>query len=106
MNRYKAMLHGENFLLDLGDGIAKHGFYTPRYTNAESEVDADQAFIDEFRASSKADELRKGMKNPVDDPPKITIEEISECPQDEDFEDGVLPGLAFYSDDDEQEESN
>ena len=105
MNRYKSMLHGENFLIDLGDGIAKHGFYTHRYTNAESEAHADQAFIDEFRASAKADDLRKSMKNTADDPPRISIEDLSECPQDEDFDDGVIPGLAFYSEDDTQEES-
>ena len=58
MTRYKAMLHGENFLIDLGEGLAMHGFYTSRYTNAESESEADQAFIDEFRASPKAQDLR------------------------------------------------
>ena len=105
MNRYKSMLHGENFLMDLGDGIAKHGFYTHRYTNAESEAHADQAFIDEFRASAKADDLRKNMKNTADDPPRVSIEDLSKCPQDEDFDDGVIPGLAFYSEDDAQEES-
>jgi hypothetical protein len=104
MTRYKALLHGKNFLIDLGKGLSKHGFYTPRYTNAESESEADQAFIDEFRASSKAQNLRESMMNSSDDPPRITIEEICPCPDDEDFESGVAPGLAFYSEDEDAAE--
>lgn len=93
------MLHGENFLIDIGDGEAKHGFYSARYVNADNPNHADQVFIDEFRASDKSDELRNLMKNLPDDLPLVTVEEITEYPLDADFENGIIPGLAFYLED-------
>ncbi len=75
MKKYKIMLNGQNFNLDLGEGLARHGFYTTRYANATSKSAAENIAIESIR---KRDDINRRLKNQEIDPPIIYAEEIVE----------------------------
>lgn len=69
------MLNGQNFNLDPGEGLARHGFYTTRYANATSKSAAENIAIESIR---KRDDITRRLKNEKIDPPIIYAEEIVE----------------------------
>jgi len=83
------MLNGQNFYLDLGEGLARHGFYTTRYTHANSKPEAELVAIESVR---KRDDIR--LKNEQNDPPMLYAEEIVEI--DSIDEDAPEPELTWF----------
>ena len=75
MKKYKVLVRGENFLINLDGVNQKMGFYTTRFVEAENEVAAEYAVMDILRSDPK---LVKGVLNEKSDPPMMYAEEIEE----------------------------
>ena len=69
------MLNGQNFNLDIGEGLARYGFYTTIYANATSKSAAENMAVVSIE---KRDEIKLRVKNEKNDPPMIYAEEIVE----------------------------
>jgi hypothetical protein len=91
MKPYKVMLNGQNFYLNLGEGLAKHGFYTTRFVNANSKSEAELMVIESIR---KKDDIKKRLKNDINDPPMLYAEEIVEIASID--ETAPEPGLTWF----------
>ena len=89
MKKYRIMLQGSGLLLDMGNGPARHGFFTTRYVEAESPEQAEVAAADLVR---KDGELRSAILNEKTDPPKIYSVEVVEL---ESFEAIDVPGTGY-----------
>lgn len=92
MKKYKVLVRGENFLINLDGVKQKVGFYTTRFIEARDEEDAENAVMEMLRADPK---LIKGVLNEKSDSPIMYAEEIEEL---ESFEGCPVPGggFAFY----------
>jgi hypothetical protein len=75
MKKYKVMLNGQNFVLDLEQGLARHGFYTTRYVYANSKAEAELVAVESVR---KRADIMRILKNDRNDPPILYAEEIDE----------------------------
>lgn len=95
MPKFRILIRGENFHFRDGesDGIAPFGFYVQAFAEAESAAAAELAGVELVRASPR---LREGVLNPVDDRPRMFVEEseaLTDWPAD-----CALPlsGFSFY----------
>ena len=77
------MLNGQNFVIDLGEGQAKYGFYTTRYADANTKAEAEDIVIASINNRS---DIKKNIKNENNDPPMLYAEEIVEVAAVEDDE--------------------
>jgi len=75
MKKYKVMLNGQNFVIDLGEGQARHGFYTTRYVDANTKAEAEDIVIASINNRS---DIKENIKNESNDPPMLYAEEIVE----------------------------
>jgi CO dehydrogenase/acetyl-CoA synthase gamma subunit (corrinoid Fe-S protein) len=94
MKKYRVLIRGENFLINLDGVNQKVGFYTTRFVEAGNEAAAEHAAMDVLRGDP---ELVKGVLNEKVDPPMMYAEEVEEL---ESFE-GLRvagTGFAFYPD--------
>jgi hypothetical protein len=73
MKNYRILLNGKNFLLDLGEGLRKHGFYTTYFVSANNEEEAELMAVNSVR---KRDGIKQVIKNEQNDPPMLYAEEI------------------------------
>jgi hypothetical protein len=89
MSKYKVMLEGKNFLLNLEGSTRKYGFYVTRYVEAN---DPEQAELNAVKIIREDRELRKSVKNDRSDPPMIYLESIDELNS---FEGIHVPGTGF-----------
>ena len=99
MKKYKALIRGENFLINFDGKKQRLGFYTTVFVEAENEDDAEQRSIGLLRTDSK---LRESTLNRKADPPTMYVEEIEEV---ESF-DGLTPprtGFSFFYNGEESE---
>ena len=96
MPRYRVLLHGRNFRVKMEGKWQKQGFYTRRFADAPDSMLAAQVAMEEFRHTKKYQDLVEISLNGADDPSELCAEEIEEVHPDARF-DGVLPGLALYS---------
>ena len=85
------MLNGQNFVIDLGEGQAKYGFYTTRYANANTKAEAEIIAIESIR---KISDIKQNIKNEKNDPPILYAEEIEEIEVIEDNE--QEQGLSWF----------
>ena len=46
---YRVMIRGENFFLDLNEGVKRYGFYTPRFVEAHDPEDAERQAVERIR---------------------------------------------------------
>ena len=102
MKKYRVMLNGRNFLIEMDGKVGKFGFYQAFFLEAGSATKAENAAVQIVRASP---DLKTGVRNSKDDPPTIHlegIEEIQEFPKDT----RPLTGRAWYSEDEEEKTSN
>jgi len=93
VNKYKALVRGQNFLLNNNGKVGRFGFYATRFVDAGSEADAEEKAIATLRDDPA---LRDAVLNEKSDPPIMFVEDISQL----DSFDGLnLPGtgLSFYS---------
>lgn len=94
MKKFRVLVRGENFLINVDGVEQKHGFYTTRYIEAQDEEAAEYAVMDILRGDPK---LAKGVLNDKSDPPMMYAEELEEI---ESFAGLPSPktGFAFYPD--------
>jgi hypothetical protein len=100
MPRYRLLIRGQNLLIDFGDGFEKSSFYTPRYVDAIDQVLAESTALEDFFHSEKYHNLISEIENTIEDRPQFTVEDIEECDDNEDFDNGIVPGMAFYTEED------
>jgi hypothetical protein len=73
MRKYRVVLNGANFLLQIGDSPERHGFYTTRYLEAENPEAAELVALELVRTDEK---LRGSTMNERTDSPMIYLDEI------------------------------
>lgn len=49
MNKYRVLLNGRNFLLEMGDRVASHGLYTTRFVEANTPDEAELKAVNSIR---------------------------------------------------------
>jgi hypothetical protein len=86
---YRVNIHGKNFLIEMDGVIDKWGFYTFRDVMAANPEDAEFAAIQMLREHQR---LRGIIKNSVDDPPMMHLEELTEI----EVPNPIEPGLTWY----------
>jgi hypothetical protein len=95
MPRYRVIIHGRNFRLNLDGKWEKFGFYTPRFADAPDPVLAEQVALEDFRQSAKYLDLMARSLNSADDQPVLGGEDIAEVSAHQDS--GKDPaGLALH----------
>ncbi|OZG72614.1 hypothetical protein BTA51_13880 [Hahella sp. CCB-MM4] len=75
MNKYKVLLNGQNFLVELEGKIGRFGFLSNIFVEAENENDAEQKAVEMLRQNKT---LSYSVKNERENPPMIYAEEIIE----------------------------
>lgn len=93
MPKWRVLLNGQNFLMDVDGQLTKLGFYANRYVEAESSELAELAAVQCVRE----DETFDSVRNEKSDSPMIFAEEIEEIMPDSDETAGA--GYTFYQDD-------
>lgn len=95
MKKYKVMINGQNFHIEVDGKIQKLGFYTTKWVEAQNPKDAELKAVDLVRQD---DFFKVSVRNPHDNTPMIYLKELSEV---ENFDGVNLPGAgyAFYPDD-------
>ncbi len=84
-------------MIDLGEGLAKHGFYATRYIEASDPIDGEMKAVESVRAW---EEIKPLLKNNEDDPPMIYRKEIVELVSFEGINRGVEKGASWYKEKD------
>jgi hypothetical protein len=92
VKKYKVMIEGANFLIELDDATTKHGFFTTRFVEAEDEEAAENQAIEITRM-----ELANRVKNDRDDSPVMFVEEMVEIGPFEEFP-VPRPGFVWFPD--------
>ena len=75
MKKFRVLLRGENFLLDMDGTVKSTGFYTTVFVEAR---DADEAELSAVEVIRKDDRLRQCVLNERPDPPMLYAEEVDE----------------------------
>ena len=94
MPRYRVIIHGQNFRLNVEGKWEKYGFYTPRFADAPDPLLAEHTALEEFRQSAKYHELMDTALNSDDDAPVLCGEDIEEVVPS--TESAKAAGLALY----------
>ena len=81
MPRFRAVINGENFLINMDGDIAKYGFITFREVDAADPQAAELAAVQVLRDDQ---EFRAVVRNSKDDPPTMTVTELSEVEEGRD----------------------
>ncbi len=97
MPLYRVIIHGRNFRLKIDGKWGKFGFYTPRFAEASDAVLAEQTALEDFRQSSKYQELTERSLNAENDPPVLRGEEVTQVSQ---MSTEKPAGLALYMESD------
>jgi hypothetical protein len=92
MKKYRLLIRGENFLINLEGTDQKFGFYTTAFVEGRDEEQAEQRAIELLRDDK---EFRQSVLNDKSDTPMMFVEEIAEL---ESFEGLNLPrtGFSFF----------
>ena len=98
MNRFKVILHGENFLLNLDGELKKYGFYATRFVKAENPQEAEKIAIILIHQNPN---LRDTVLNEISDRPTINLEEIKQVNFLKFFAKKSTTGFTFYPEDEE-----
>jgi hypothetical protein len=101
MKKYRVMLEGRNFLVEMDGKIGRFGFYQIFFLEAASPAEAEAAAVRKVRGSP---DLRAAARNAKNDPPMMYLEEIEEVPE---FAKDTRPetGRGWYSEDEEKDAS-
>lgn len=73
MGRYRVLVRGANFFLELGGERGRFGFYTARFVRASGPVEAEAKAVELIGDDER---LGGGVLNETDDPPVPYAEEI------------------------------
>ena len=99
MKKFRVLVRGENFLINVDDVEKKRGFYTVRFIEAQDEEAAEYAVMDMLRDDPK---LTKGVLNDKSDSPMMYAEEVEEIDSFEGFP-LQATGFVFYPDKKEED---
>jgi hypothetical protein len=97
MKKYRVMLEGQNFLIEMDGKVGKYEFYQTFFLEAGSPAEAENAAVQKVRTNP---DLRSAVRNSKDDAPTMHLEEIEEIQK---FPKGTrrATGRAWYSEDKE-----
>ncbi len=97
MKKYRVMLEGRNFLIEMDGKIGKYGFYQIFFLEAASPADAENAAVQKVRNNP---DLRAAVRNPQEHPPTMHVEELEEVAE---FPTDCRPetGRGWYPEEDE-----
>ena len=97
--KFKVMLRGENFMVALEGPVAKLGFFTTRFVEADTPDAAEHAAVELVRQDTR---LRGIVRNAPTDPPMIYLDSLSEIPS---FDGCPTPGAGYtwFSDDNQDQ---
>jgi hypothetical protein len=92
MKKYKVLVRGENFLINLEGEDQKCGFYTTAFVEGKGEEQAEQRAMALLRNDK---EFRRSVLNEQSDAPMMFVDEIDEV---QSFEGLNLPrtGFSFF----------
>jgi hypothetical protein len=92
MKKYKVLVRGENFLINLEGQDQKFGFYTTAFVEGEDKEQAEQRAMALLRNDK---EFRRSVLNERSDAPMMFVDEIDEL---QSFEGLKLPrtGFSFF----------
>ena len=92
MKKYRVMVEGVNFLIEMESEVRKFGFFTTRFVEAWDKEEAEAKAIEMLRV-----ELKRLVRNEKSDSPMMFVEEIEEL---ETFGEFIVPGTgcAWYPD--------
>ena len=93
MGKFKVLINGANFLLDLEGREQKVGFYATRFVEAATADEAESAAVELLRADEW---LKNSTLNEKTDSPMLYVEEIIEVSRRKKDED-VNTGFTFYT---------
>ena len=75
MKKYRCLLNGHNFLINIDGRNRKHGFYQTVFVEADNPKQAESLAVAKIRHNK---ELKEKTLNSQDDPPAIRLETIWE----------------------------
>jgi hypothetical protein len=78
MPRYRVIIQGQNFRLNVEGKWEKYGFYTPRFADAPDQLLAEHTALEEFHQSAEYHRLMDTVLNSDDDAPVLCGEDIEE----------------------------
>ena len=91
MKKYRVMLNGQHFYIEMDGKLEKVGFYTTRWVEAENPEEAELKAVALVRQDHS---LNISVRNERDNPPMIYLDTMSEV----DSFDGPGGGYSFYPD--------
>ena len=94
MNKYRALINGENFLLNFDGQLQKVGFYVTRVVYVQNPAEAELAAVNLVREDSR---LKDNVLNERDDPPMLYADETEEIEESE-GEENVDTGFSWFTD--------
>ena len=94
MPKYRLLMKGTNFLIEINGVTRKHGFYQTLFLESESTEIAEEQAVDIIRNS----DLRDLVNNESDDPPIVYLDEVEEV-HTFDGIGALIQGRAYYLDD-------
>ena len=92
MPKYQVEINGQNYLLEVDGGVAKHGFFTTRFVEAVDPGAAENAAAGMIRETER---LRNLVRNTSDDPPVMDVTLIVELESFDGIDDRE-PGFVWY----------
>ncbi|MEW6127167.1 MAG: hypothetical protein AB1757_09020 [Acidobacteriota bacterium] len=93
MQKFRVLINGENFLIEVEDKLQKMGFFVTRIIEAASMEEAEILAIDLLKQDAR---LKAIVRNQSDDPPMLYIEEKEEI-QSGDLNNINNTGFSWYS---------
>ena len=93
MNKYRLLINGRNFLIEIDGNVAKHGFYQNIFIEAQSPEAAELIAFDRIRNN---EDLKRIVKNDKDDPPQFFLDDIFEIDTITDSDKTMEKGRTFY----------
>jgi hypothetical protein len=90
--KFRVLINGKNFILDLGEGPKESGFFTTRYVEAKDAHEAENKVVELIKND---EHLKQNVFNEKNNPPILYAEEIVEL---ESFDGISVPGggYTFY----------
>jgi hypothetical protein len=93
MKKYRLLMNGRNFLIEIDGKHAKHGFYQNIFVEAGSPEEAELIAVDRIRNN---EDLKRAVQNLENDPPKIFFDEIYEIGSISELDRTLEDGRTFY----------
>jgi hypothetical protein len=93
MPHYRVEINGHNFLINIDDRVAKHGFFTYRFVEADDPSDAEEIAVGALRQESRIRDTVLNLRT-ESDPPVMDVESVTEVAAEE--VPAITPGVAWY----------